>query len=160
VNPSIRIAPTRTDRICVEANLNLPADIRRRRRRRRLARVKGPVHVLLLEMPHLLRDILEHAIRQHEQCELVSDTFPPVPGARVFPDAVILGLSAQDDLALVPGLFARWPAARILTVTQDGSSMAVCEWKPRCQVLGQLSPGEVVDTLCIPAHPPGPTAPK
>jgi len=64
------------------------------------------------------------------------------------PDIVILGLMAEEDASIVPALFARWPQAQVMTVMQAGDDAAVYELRPRRRSLGQMSPQEVVDTLC------------
>jgi DNA-binding NarL/FixJ family response regulator len=108
------------------------------------------MRVLLLEVPQLLRGILEHAIRQRSDCELLKSAgrdFELGTERTVLPDAVILGLSAADDSTLVPGLFARWPSAQVMTVMQAGDSAAVYEMRPRRRLLGQVSPTELLDAL-------------
>jgi DNA-binding NarL/FixJ family response regulator len=108
------------------------------------------VRVLLLEVPQLLRGILEHAIRDQSECQLLKDTRPAfemLTEQTVPPDIVILGLTAAEDVTLVPTLFARWPAAQVMTVMQAGEDAAVYELRPRRRALGQMSPDEVVETL-------------
>ena len=110
-----------------------------------------PVRVLLLEMPQLLRGLLEHAVQAHGDCELVRDTrrtFAMAVEPALAPDIVILGLTAEEDTSLVPALFARWPQAQVMTVMQAGDDAAVYELRPRRRSLGQMSPQEVVDALC------------
>jgi DNA-binding NarL/FixJ family response regulator len=102
-------------------------------------------------MPQLLRGILEHAVREQKDCELVRDTrrgFARVLEPAVAPDIVILGLTAAEDASLVPALFARWPQAQVMTVMQAGDDAVVYELMPRRQAVGQLSPDEIVGTLC------------
>jgi DNA-binding NarL/FixJ family response regulator len=112
--------------------------------------VKESVRVLLLEVPPLLRGILEHAIQLQSGCELVKDTrraFQMLKEQGSQPDIVILGLSTAEDATLVPALFARWPAAQVMTVTQSGQDAAVYELSPRSRALAESSPDEIMDTL-------------
>jgi DNA-binding NarL/FixJ family response regulator len=111
--------------------------------------VREPVRILLLEMPQLLRGILEHAIQLQSGCELLRDTGRALPmmATTALPDIVILGLTAAEDATLVPALFARWPAAQVMTVMQAGDDAAVYELRPRRRALGQMSPAEIVATL-------------
>lgn len=112
--------------------------------------VKEPLCVLLLEMPKLLRDILEHAIQHQSDFELLKDTrlaFQVLTEQMVPPDVVILGLTAEKDTILVPALFARWPNAHVVTVTQSGDDAAVYELRPRRHALGQMSPDEIIESL-------------
>lgn len=108
------------------------------------------MRVLLLQMPRLLRGILEHAIQVHGDCELMSGT---ARGSQVLaeqtipPDIVILGLSAAEDATLVPALFSRWPQAQVMTVMQEGDDATAYELRPCRTVLGQMSAAEIVETL-------------
>ena len=111
--------------------------------------MRDTVRVLLLEMPLLLRGILEHAIQRHSDCELLKVTGGPLllTEQTMAPDVVIMGLTASDDTALVPALFARWPGTQVMTVLAAGNDAVVYELKPQQRALGQMSPAEIVDTL-------------
>jgi hypothetical protein len=98
--------------------------------------------ILLLEVPKLLRDILQHATRNEVDFELESETEPATP-----PDVVILGLAAAEDVTLVPTLFARWPAAQVLTVMNTGGDVVAYELSPQPRPLGELSPAEILVAL-------------
>jgi DNA-binding NarL/FixJ family response regulator len=106
------------------------------------------MRVLLLEVPRLLRELLEHAIDQDAGCELITvSEVTATAGDQMSPDAVVLGLTAAEDATLVPALFARWPRAQILTVMQRGGAVALHELSRHCRVLGEVSPSEMVRTL-------------
>jgi len=120
------------------------------------------VRALLLEMPQLLRGILEQAIETHGDCELLKATrraFPTALEPAIAPDVVILGLTAAEDATLVPALFARWPLAQVMTVTQAGDDVALYDWRPRRRSLGQMSPEQIVSMLCNSARRDRETAP-
>jgi DNA-binding NarL/FixJ family response regulator len=113
--------------------------------------VSDLVRVLLLEMPPLLRGILEDAIHMHGDCELLKDSTDALAMAlhpTAAPDIVILGMTAAEDATLVPGLFARWPQACVMTVMRAGDDATVYELRPSHGSLGEMSPEEIVDTLC------------
>ena len=38
---------------------------------------------------------------------------------------MIIGLTAREDEALVPAVFARWPGAHVMTVTPTGTDVVV-----------------------------------
>jgi DNA-binding NarL/FixJ family response regulator len=106
------------------------------------------VRVLLLEVPHLLREILEQAIQVDDECELVTD--PDVTatfGDRIVPDVVVLGLTAEGDATLVPALLARWPRARVVTVMPHGDAATIYELRPDRRMLDEMSPTEIVNAL-------------
>jgi hypothetical protein len=111
--------------------------------------VSTPVRVLLLELPQLLRDILEHAIRQQTDCELLKDMrdLAVLSGRTVPPDIVVLGLTEAPDATLVTALLARWPMTRVVTVRQSGDDAIAYELRPQRRKLGPLSPTEIVGML-------------
>ncbi len=114
------------------------------------ALVNGPVRILLLEVPELLRGILEHVIQLQGGCELQTDTRPMLQmlndqGAT--PHLIILGLSAVEDATLVPALFARWPSAQVMTVARGGEEASVYELEPHVRTLPHPSLGAVVERL-------------
>jgi DNA-binding NarL/FixJ family response regulator len=105
------------------------------------------VRVLLLEVPRLLRDILEQAMQGSPECEVMKDLDTGAAGSEGLPpDVVILGLTGDEDTTLVPTLFARWPRARIMTVGQ-GDAATLYELRPNRRVLGQISASEMAETL-------------
>jgi DNA-binding NarL/FixJ family response regulator len=117
--------------------------------------VSGPVRVLLLELPHLLRDILEHAIKAQDDCELLTDMakgFETLTKQIVPPDIVVLGLTEAQDATLVAALLARWPQTRVLTVMQSGDDATVYELRPHSRVFREISPSGIVHTLCQAVH--------
>ena len=108
------------------------------------------MRVLLLEMPQLLRGILEKAIQARADCELLNLTTRTVPmcaDTSRSPDAVILGITDDTDATLLPALFARWPNARVMTVTLPGEEAAIYELQPLQRAFRQMSPAEIIDTL-------------
>ena len=109
-----------------------------------------PVRVLLLELPQLLRGILEQAMDVQTGCEMVKDSrtaFQMLTEQPASADIVILGLSEPQDVTLVPAVFAQWPRAQVMTITQTGHDAAVYELQPRRRALGDMSPTEIVHTL-------------
>jgi hypothetical protein len=113
-----------------------------------VCKMTGRVRVLLLEVPRLLRDILEEAIQVDGGTELMADSdTTATPGDLMPPDVVVLGLTAEGDATLVPALFARWPLARVMTVMQQGDAATLYELRADRRVLGEMSPSEVAETL-------------
>jgi hypothetical protein len=112
--------------------------------------VLEPIRVLLLEMPQLLRDILEDEFQKRSDCELVRDgrgVLRLMTERVVAPVVVIIGLTAREDEALVPAVFARWPGAHVMTVTPTGNDVVVYELTPKQEELAPMSPAGIVDTL-------------
>ena len=112
--------------------------------------VLEPIRVLLLEMPQLLRDILEDELHKRSDCELVRDgrgALRLLTERIVAPDVVIIGLTAREDEALVPAVFARWPGAHVVTVAPTGTDVVVYELTPKQEELAPMSPAGIVDIL-------------
>ena len=111
--------------------------------------MSGLVRVLLLELPQLLRDILEHAIRQQTDWELLKDMpeFAALAGNTAPPDIVVLGLTEAQDATLVAALLARWPMTQVVTVMQTGDDAMAYELRPHRRMLGQVSPADIVGTF-------------
>jgi hypothetical protein len=117
--------------------------------------MRETVRVLLLEMPLLLRGILEHAIQLRSDCELLKVTNSPLQmltEQAMAPDVVIMGLTATEDTTLVLSLFARWPGTQVMTVMSAGNDAVIYELKPHRRALRQMSPTEIVDVLRDTVH--------
>ncbi|MEJ5990274.1 hypothetical protein WG902_09765 [Ramlibacter sp. PS3R-8] len=98
------------------------------------------MHVLLLELPRLLRGILEHAISTDADCELVREP-------QDTPDVVILGLTDANDSTLLPALFARWPGAQVMTLQAAGDDADLYELRLDRRTLAGVSPTEILQVL-------------
>lgn len=106
------------------------------------------MRILLLELPKLLRDILERAIRLREGLEVMRDTRPMFQTLREsgpVPDVVVLGLTAEDDAPLVPVVMSRWPLARVITVSDGGTSIEIAHLDPHGRKLLEPTPDAIVD---------------
>src|SRR5688572_28691563 len=112
--------------------------------------VEKPVRVLLLEMPQLLRGILEHAIQTHGAPDGLMDAPHALALSKepdVSPDVVILGLTAPGDTTLLSALFGRWPQAQVMTLTPAGHDAALYELRLGREALGAVSPAEIVQVV-------------
>jgi DNA-binding NarL/FixJ family response regulator len=106
--------------------------------------------VLLIDMPPLLQQILEHAIAQHPDLQLV----PEAAAASATPlktrpalDAVIVGAEANEAADQASVLLDRWPKAQVVVVTAAGRDAALYELRPHRIQLGRLSPTEAVKAI-------------
>lgn len=109
-----------------------------------------PARVLLLQLPKLLREILERAIQDAQDCELICEQHGALDWLderAIHPDIVILGLNAAADATLVSTLFARWPLVPVMTVGLSGRNAVVHELIPCQQVCGEVSPAEILAAL-------------
>lgn len=100
-------------------------------------------------MTPLLRSVLERAIADRRDCELLRQ--PTLASnfmiATACPDVVMVGLDTPEDSALVPALFARWPAAHVVTVKAVDDQAVVYTLRPHQRVLVEMSPDGIVETL-------------
>lgn len=106
------------------------------------------MRILLLEVPKLLRDILERAIRLRDGLEVIRDTRPIFQALREsgpVPDVVVLGLTAEDDAPLVSAVLSRWPLVRVITVTDGGTSIEIAYLDPHGRTLLEPTPDAIVD---------------
>src|SRR6476660_9706631 len=117
--------------------------------------VTEPVRMLMLEVPPLLRGLLEHAVEAHRDCTLMKDTRSALEMLRqptLPPDVIVVGLDTASDTTIVPALFAQWPGAQIMTVMESGQTAVLYELRPHQRVLGEMSPAEIVETLHAAYH--------
>lgn len=105
------------------------------------------MRVLLLELPPLLRDIIQHSVNAAGGFELVTELDQRRSGIAAAPDFVVLGLASDGDAMLVPVIHARWPDALVLAVMTDGSETVAYECKVDRRVLGPMGPGELIGAL-------------
>jgi DNA-binding NarL/FixJ family response regulator len=106
--------------------------------------------VLLLDLPPLLRDILEHAVRSRADCELLSGAtreWEPFAESTVAPDIVVLSLRDGTNATPVSTLLEHWPRAQVVTVTTNGDSAEVFELRPHRQTFVEQSPAEIIEVL-------------
>ena len=106
------------------------------------------MRILLLEVPKLLRDILELTIRLRDGFEVIRDTRPALQALKEsgpVPDVVVLGLSAEDDAPLVPVVLSRWPLAQVITVSEGGKNVELAHLDPHSRTLLQPTPEAIVE---------------
>jgi hypothetical protein len=126
------------------------ADIAPAARKLNFHAMNVPVRVLLLEVPKLLRHILEHRIQQEADYELVVDSaaISQMGSSHAMsPDVIIVGLRAATDKPLLSALFTKWPGAQVLTIMQTDGEVAVYEINPQRQPVGDKSLGEILTEL-------------
>jgi hypothetical protein len=105
------------------------------------------VQILLLQVPKLLRDLLERTIRLREGWELVRDKRPTLETLTEpcsVPDVVVLGLSGDEDTLLVSLVLTRWPLARVVTISDDGERVEIANLTLQSRELLQPTPETLV----------------
>lgn len=107
------------------------------------------IRVLLSQMPQILRDILEHAVRRQPDLELVQDPRTASHGSYdgVAPDVVILGATSLDLIRMPLAVLEKWPATRVMIVTSGEGDAALFELRPHVTALGRVSPAELIQRI-------------
>src|SRR4051794_12266016 len=95
-------------------------------------------------MPQLLRDILEHAIRQHGTFDVGNANLDAV---QIEPKAVIVA-TVEPHETRIDAIRAMWPNTTILQI--EAQTGAAFLYAPRLSAiaLGQQRAGDLLDALC------------
>ena len=101
-------------------------------------------HLLLVDMPRMLRDVVVDAISRADDVELVGDV--DALGAReaLREAAVDFVITGRDDSRLATGLLSVRPRLKVLAMIDDGRESALYELRPEKVPLGELSPRRLV----------------
>jgi DNA-binding NarL/FixJ family response regulator len=112
------------------------------------------IRVLIGDAPTMLRDILEQAIANEPDMELIHEPAAPAPGrAEQAPDVVIAGVSECDPGEGARTLLGRWPGSHVLMITARGQKVLRYELQPRSLDLGEMSPDQLVQAIRSAARP-------
>ena len=108
----------------------------------------APIHVLVRNVPPLVRDVLEHAIVSQRDMTLIADSAEAPPRAGVpAPDIVITAAPRADESQGVAAALSQWPRVPVLLVMLHGREAVVYELDIRTRELGERSPSELIDTI-------------
>jgi succinylglutamate desuccinylase len=102
--------------------------------------------VLLSRMPQILRDILEHAILQQPDLQLLAEGWLCHPGGSA-PDVVVVAAGSHGVSRAPLALLRRWPGARVIVVAPTEGEVALYELKPHVTELGPVSASEIVQAI-------------
>jgi DNA-binding NarL/FixJ family response regulator len=112
---------------------------------------QAPIRVLLVDMPRLLRDLIERAVANHPELTVVG-TEPDVDAfgraaAEVGAEFVIVGLEGGE---LPPGansFLAERASAKVLGVEADDGTAFLYELRPRRVPIGAVTPDELAGAI-------------
>src|SRR5262245_16597365 len=108
------------------------------------------IRVLIRDAPTMLRDILEQAISNQPDMEVISEPVAtiPVPIDRPpSPDVVVVGTSDSDPEEGARALLVRWPGSHVLMITAHGHKVLRYELLPRGVDLGEVSPDQLLQAI-------------
>jgi DNA-binding NarL/FixJ family response regulator len=108
------------------------------------------IRVLIRDAPTMLRDILEQAISNQPDMEVIPEPAAPrhaPAGQPLPPDVVVVDVSDSDPGEGARALFVRWPGIRALMIAANGHRVVRYELEPRGIDLGELSPDQLVQAI-------------
>lgn len=113
-----------------------------------IATLTAPIHVLVRDVPRLVRDMLEHAIVSQPDMVLVDEpaSAGAVREARP-PDVVIVADHPADESRSVSAALAHWPHVPVLLVRIEGREAVFYELEMRSNALGERSPDELIEAI-------------
>jgi DNA-binding NarL/FixJ family response regulator len=108
------------------------------------------IRVLIHDAPTMLRDILEQAISNQPDMEVIGEPAAPVRAMdddQVSPDVVVVDVSDSDpDEGAREWLF-RWPSTHALMIAAHGHKVLKYELQPQGEDLGEMSPDQLIQAI-------------
>jgi DNA-binding NarL/FixJ family response regulator len=114
------------------------------------------IRVLMSGMPRILRDIVSELVAEQSDMRVVgafADDVGVETLAELRPDVLVLGSDAADVPALCRGLVQQRPALKVLAVEMDGRRTWLYEMRPHQTLIGEISPGALLDTIRAVSRP-------
>lgn len=96
-------------------------------------------HLLLVDMPRMLRDVVMDALSQADDVELVGEVDGPGARKALKEDGIDFVITGRDDARLATDLLAASPRLKVLAMIDDGRESALYELRPERVALGELS---------------------
>ena len=113
------------------------------------------IRVLIRDAPTMLREILEQAISGESDMEVVSESARHPGASDAVPDVVVIDVGDGDPAARGRAVLDRWPRSRVVTIRGRGQHVSMFELVLQGRELGDLSPGQLVETIRAAVHPQG-----
>jgi len=109
------------------------------------------IRVLLLNLRGVLSDVIKAVLLACADLTVVGE-YPDVADVRALVDrtgaeVVVCHLDNAAEADVASGLFARHRRVKVIAVRDDGRQAVLWELQPQRSVLGDLSPGLLVDTV-------------
>jgi DNA-binding NarL/FixJ family response regulator len=109
------------------------------------------IRVLLAGLPRILREIVEHALAEAQDIEVVGtvEALGAVNGnlAQLQPDVLIVGLDDESDATRLDRFLYEMPRLTCLAIAGDARRAFLYELQPRAKPLGDVSPGGLVRAI-------------
>jgi len=114
------------------------------------------IRVLIHDAPTMLRDILEQAISNQPDMEVILEPVLPdraPDDEQVSPDVVVVDVSDSDPGEGARAMLFRWPGSHALMIAAHGHKVLRYELQPRGEDLGEMSPDQLVEAIRSAARP-------
>jgi DNA-binding NarL/FixJ family response regulator len=114
------------------------------------------IRVLIHDAPTMLRDILEQAISNQPDMEVILEPVSPEHAPddqQASPDVVVVDVSDSDPGKGARALLFRWPSSHALMIAAHGHKVLKYELQPRGVDLGEMSPDQLVQAIRSAARP-------
>ena len=98
----------------------------------------GSISIRVLEMPRLVRELIELAIRSQPDMEIVEGDSPP-------PDFIVCPVPSAESSSVGQSVFAKLARVRVLELDPDAGRASMYELHER--ELGEVSPAQIVATI-------------
>jgi hypothetical protein len=99
-----------------------------------------PIRVRTLELPRLVRELIELAVRSQSDMEVVEADSPP-------PDVVICGVPSAERPSAARSALAESARVRVLELDPAAGRASLYELHEYEHEIGEVSPDEIVDTI-------------
>jgi hypothetical protein len=113
------------------------------------------IRIAVLDLPPKLREIIEDAVAEERDMELVTTELQTAADLmRLNIDVAIVGTRDPDDTAQATNLLFTAPRVRVLMIATSGRMAALYELHPRRLRLGEASAPELMRAIRagVPAH--------
>lgn len=109
------------------------------------------IRVLLAGLPRIMREIVEHALDEATDIEVVGsvETLAEVNGtvSHTQPDVLVVGLDDESEAPRLDRFLYGMPRLTCLAITGDARRAFLYELQPRAKPLGDVSPSGLVRAI-------------
>lgn len=109
------------------------------------------IKVVLAGLPRIMREIVEHALADAADIEVVAtvDGLGDVAGAlpQTQPDVLVVGLADESDATRLDAFLYEMPRLTCLAIAGDARRAFLYELQPRAKPLGDVSPAGLVRAI-------------
>ena len=103
--------------------------------------------VLVLDMPRLMREIVEGTISKQLDMDLVTPGQSTMRVEPVEPDIAVVGTREPGDAARPNALLRQWPRSHVVMLALSGRDAALYSLRPHKTPLGEVSPTRLIEIM-------------